>query len=123
MKLTFAFAFNGGHLTAEVDNFKDADELLNYALKRGVITMAVPPEVAPEVTPEVPTETIDDVTTEVTAEVTTEVTVEDAQQAVKDYAAKNGIEAGRELLNKFGLKRTSEITQQNAGDIVGACNE
>lgn len=130
MKLIFSFGFSGGQLSAEVDNFDDADKVIEYALQRGVINVAVPmadgtvatadltasenveapADVAPSATPDAP-------------EATPEVTVEDAQQAVKDYAAKHGIEKGRALLASFGLKRTNEITAEKAAGIVQVANE
>lgn len=136
MKVTFTFGFNGGHLQAEVDNFEDADKVLEYALKRGVINVSVATPRGEDVQADVAAfedatplekppfdEPAAEVTGEVTEQVTEQVTVEDAQKAVKDYAAKHGIEKGRELLATFGFKRTNEITAEKAAEVVGACNE
>jgi len=142
MKITFGFGFNGGQLRAECDTFEEADSVINYALKRGIVTLIVPaaggsfqvgitkneevlaaakaqPKAAkaPEVT---------SVTPSVTPKVTVEApsaTPADAAQAVKDYAAKHGVEKGRELLARFGLKRTNEIKDDNAAAILAAAGE
>lgn len=133
MKINFAFGFNGGQLLAECATFEEADQVLDYALKRGVITVTVQ-------TPEGPTDVsitkneeiiekakskaaVTTVTPSVTPEVTNEapsITPADAAQAVKDYAAKHGVEAGRALLAKFNLKRTSEINDANAAEVAAA---
>lgn len=132
MKLIFAFGFSGGQLHAEVDNFEDADKVIEYALKRGALSVAaqtpagdtVQAEVAAPVE-EAPFENavpLDKPPFDEPPEKVA-VSVEDAQQAVKDYAAKHGIEKGRALLTKFGFKRTNEITAEKAADIVEACHE
>lgn len=136
MKLAFNFGFSGGHLMAEVDTFEDADKVLEYAVKRGVINISVQTPEGDVVEADVAAfedatplekppfdEVTDQVAEQVTPEATPEVTVEDAQKAVKDYAAKHGIEKGRELLATFGFKRTNEITADKAAEVVGACNE
>jgi hypothetical protein len=132
MKLHFVFGFSSGQLSAEVDNFEDADKVLQYALQRGVVNVSVATpdgqvvqaDVAAEDTPfEGSTPLAEPPFDEPTDQVPDQVTVEDAQQAVKDYAAKHGIEKGRALLAKFGFKRTNEITADKAAEIVGACNE
>lgn len=142
MKITLTFAFSGGHFQAECENFEEADKIIEYALKRGVINVTVPNSDGEAVTADVAAfedavelekppfddqDAAGDVTPEVTPEdtdqVTDQVSVEDAQKAVKDYAAKHGIEAGRSLLSKFGFKRTNEITAEKAAEIVGACHE
>lgn len=132
MKINFAFAFSGGQFHAECDNFEDADKVIEYALKRGVLNLTVPgadgqvvqADVTAEDTPfEGSTPLAEPPFDEPAAEAPAEVTVEDAQKAVKDYAARHGIEAGRALLAKFGLKRTNEITAEKAAEIAGACHE
>lgn len=47
-------------------------------------------------------------------------TPEEAAAAVKAYGAKNGIDAARALLQKFGFARTGDITADKAGEIVEA---
>lgn len=47
-------------------------------------------------------------------------TPEEAAAAVKAYGAKNGIDAARALLQKFGFARTGDITAEKAGEIVEA---
>ena len=128
MKLTFNFGFSGGQLVAEVDTFEDADKVIEYAVKRGVINISVQTPEGEVVEADVAA--FEDATPlekppfdEVTEQVAEQVTVEDAQKAVKDYAAKHGIEKGRELLATFGFKRTNEITADKAAEVVGACNE
>lgn len=142
MKLRFGFGFNGGHLEAECDTFEEADSLLQYALKRGIVTVTVPTENGGKV--EVDLTSNDKIIEEAKAappKVVRGYTKDevmsgavppapketfapaDAAQAVKDYAAKNGVEAGRALLAKFGLKRTNEITADNAAAIIAATKE
>jgi hypothetical protein len=142
MKINFSFGFNGGQLVAECNTFEEADEVINYALKRGVITMTVP-------TPDGGQAQVDITANEeikkekktkgkvVHAYTKEEIqagaldntaappacTPAEAAQAVKDYAAKNGVEAGRALLGTLGLKRTSEITDSNAAAVIAAVKE
>jgi hypothetical protein len=127
MKITLTFGFSGGHYQAECENFDEADQVLEYALKRGMINVNVTTPEGDVVQADVTAAPADDAPFENAVELQKppfdEVTVEAAQQAVKDYAAKNGIEAGRALLAKFGFKRTNEITAEKAAEIVGACNE
>jgi protein involved in polysaccharide export with SLBB domain len=127
MKITFNFGFSGGRLEAECESFDEADALLQYAVHRGIITVNVTTPEGDVVQADVTAAPTDDAPFENAVELEKppfdEVTVEAAQQAVKDYAAKNGIEAGRSLLAKFGFKRTNEITADKAGEIVGACHE
>jgi hypothetical protein len=47
-------------------------------------------------------------------------TVEEAAAAVRAYGAKNGLQAARDLLQKFGFARTTEVTADKAGEIVAA---
>jgi hypothetical protein len=119
MKITLVFGFSGGQLAAECTTFDEADEVLQYALKRGAINVAVPQADGTVATADLTASE----NVEPAPEFTPEVTVEDAQQAVKDYAAKHGIEKGRDLLAKFKLKRTNEIKAEQAAAIVEACNE
>jgi len=129
MKLSFAFGFSGGQLHAEVDNFEDADKVIEYALKRGVINITSTAPAGEQVEAEVTAAPVEEAPFENAVELEKPpfedepVTVEAAQQAVKDYAAKHGIEKGRALLAGFGFKRTNEITADKAADIVGACHE
>lgn len=53
-------------------------------------------------------------------EVTPTVTVADAVQAVKNYAAVHKPDKARELMQKFGISRTSEITAEIAPQILEA---
>jgi hypothetical protein len=132
MRVSLAFGFNGGQFQAEVDNLDDADKVIQYALKRGIITVTVQTEAGPV---EVDLTTNDAVVeaTQPVEEVTekpkpkakapAKVSPADAAQAVKDYAAKHGVEKGRELLASFGLKRTNEIKDDNAAAILAAAKE
>jgi hypothetical protein len=141
MKLSFAFGFNGGQFHAEVDNLDDADKVIQYALKRGIVTVTVQTETGPvevdlttndavveaakpaeEVT-ETGTDVPEKGTTKAKAKSPAKVSPADAAQAVKDYAAKHGVEKGRELLASFGLKRTNEIKDDNAAAILAAAKE
>jgi hypothetical protein len=138
MKLKFGFGFNNGNLQAECDTFEEADEIIKYALNRGIITITTPDGAAVDLTAKKPeAETVEEkrapaperpagkvIVGKTMADIERDAaTVEDAQQAVKEYAAKHGVVAGRELLTKFGLKRTAEITIDKAAAIIGACNE
>lgn len=49
-------------------------------------------------------------------------TPEEAAAAVKAFGAKNGIDAARSLLQKFGFARTGDITAEKAGEIVQAAS-
>lgn len=53
---------------------------------------------------------------------TASATPEEAAAAVKAYGAKNGIDAARALLQKFGFARTGDITAEKAGEIVEAAS-
>lgn len=123
MKLTFSLNFSGGQLLAEVDSFAEADKVIDYALKRGVITMQVETPDGDIATAEVTAKENLEAAPEETPEVTEAATAEEARLAVKAYAAKHGLEKGRALLGKFGLQRTAEITDELASAIVEACNE
>lgn len=129
MKLKFGFGFNGGHLEAECDTFEDADKVIDYALKRGIVTITVPTPSGPVEVDITSNETIKKAAKgKAKAEATTvnetpAILAADAAQAVKDYAAKHGVEAGRALLAKFNLKRTNEINDDNAAEIYAAAKE
>jgi hypothetical protein len=132
MKLNFVLGFSGGQLHAECSTFEEADKVLDYALKRGVIQVTLPSQGGETVQApandrqlELPLEDatpLDEPPFDEPSEKVV-VSIEDAQKAVKDYAAKHGIEAGRALLARFGFKRTSDITAEKVADIVGAANE
>jgi hypothetical protein len=149
MKINFGFGFNGGQLTAECNTFEEADQVIDYALKRGIITMTVTDangesvkaditsaesvkadvntDVKPAKSKVVRAYTKDEIQSGALDKTETaaapECTPADAAQAVKDYAAKNGVEAGRALLATLNLKRTSEITNENAAAVLAAVKE
>lgn len=142
MKITLDFGFNGGSLTAECENFEEADEVMRYALKRGIVTVTVTGADGGKVEVDLSSnETIieeakkaqtgkvvraytkDEIMADAVPPTPAAATPTDAAQAVKDYAAKNGVEAGRALLARFNLKRTNEITADNAAAIVAATKE
>jgi hypothetical protein len=148
MKINFGFGFNGGQLTAECSTFEEADQVIDYALKRGIITMTVTnangesvkaditsaesvkadvnTDVKPAKSKVVRAYTKDEIQSgalDKTEKAAPEATPADAAQAVKDYAAKNGVEAGRALLATLNLKRTSEITNENAAAVLAAVKE
>lgn len=112
MKITVTINFDGGELFVGLDSFEEVDTVLAYAQRRGLL-----PAGSAELEP------ASAVPSEVTVGAKAAATVEQAQQAMKAYAAKHGIEQGRELLAVYGLKRTSEITDQVAQEILEACNE
>jgi len=127
MKINLAFGFNGGQFNAEVDSLDDADKVIAYALKRGIVTVTVNTENGPMsvdlTTNEEVIEAAETPKEEAPAETPAKVSPTDAAQAVKDYAAKHGVEKGRELLARFGLKRTNEIKDDNAAAILAAAKE
>ena len=51
---------------------------------------------------------------------TVSATPAEAAEAVRAYGAKHGILAARELLQRFGFSKTSEITADKAGAVVEA---
>jgi hypothetical protein len=53
-------------------------------------------------------------------EVAPVVTPAQAADAVREYGAKAGIPAARQLLESCGVKKTSEITEDNAGAVYAA---
>lgn len=114
MQIKYSTNLNGSFLAVECATIEELDAVLNHY---GLAFVDVQEEDDDE-EDEAPAPQF-----KVVAGTDVEVTVEAAQQAVKDYAAKHGIEKGRELLNTFGLKRTSEITTEQAAEIAKACNE
>lgn len=136
MKITFNFGFNGGTLSAECMSFDEADEIVRYALERGIVTVSVTNK---ETNAKVEVDLTDKdnkVETKPKGKVIRAYTKADidageipgvktatpaeAAQAVKDYAAANGVEAGRALLGKFKIQRTNQITAENANAIFEA---
>jgi hypothetical protein len=132
MKIVFNFGFNGGQLHAECASFEEVDKVIEYALHRGIIKMVVTDpktgtqadvsitareDIAPKTTERVVRAYTKG---EVMADEVAPVSPANAAQAVKDFAAKHGVEAGRELLARFNLKRTNEITDANAAEVFAA---
>jgi hypothetical protein len=117
MKLTLVFGFTGGQLQAEVTNIAELDDVLAYALQRGILSNG-PTTPAEQPAPPSPEEPVEE-----PVEDEEPITVEQAQAAIKAFAAKHGIEAGRGVLGRFGLKRTNEILGEHAAAIVEACHE
>lgn len=113
MQIKYSTNLGAGFLAVECATIEELDAVLNhYGAAIAAAPLKEEPSAAKESEP-----------LKVVAGTDVEVTVEDAAQAVKDFAAKHGIEAGRELLNKFGLKRTSEITAEQAAEIAKAAND
>lgn len=71
----------------------------------------------PSVEEEVPQEE------EVKEEVEEEVPQEDALAALQKVNSMKGIATAKEILNKFGAKRMSEVTPAQYGAFIGACDE
>lgn len=52
---------------------------------------------------------------------TTSLTLDDVRSALQKFTQKHSIEAGIELLKKFGAQRVSELPAEKYGEFVGVC--
>ncbi len=121
MKLTLTADVGVFNATAECSTWEEAKAFVQwvYQLEGSEERQAIATEqvgIEPVVDFSAPT----DVPTDATAET---ITVDQAADAVKAYAQRHGIDRARELMQQFGVARTSAITAEVAANIYNATQE
>lgn len=113
MRLTLTADVGVFKATAECSTWEEAKQFVQWVYqletseeRQAIATEPVEP---PDIAPTEPTNG--------------DITVDQATEAVKAFAQTHGIEQARELMRRFGVNRTNEITAAVAANIYNATQE